>query len=156
MSFLPAVFAVVGGVVSGIGALEQGQAAAAADKYNAQVEKQNENVALSEGVAEAADQKRKNEMQLGRIQAAYGAAGIDMGGDALGVYQDSASQAAYSIAKIHYDAKLRETGYADQAQLDESKAHSDSTAGVLNMFSDVVGGFATGFKDAGSSLLKAA
>jgi hypothetical protein len=147
MAFLP-VLAAVGAVVQGVGAVASANANAQAAEYNEQVDKRNQQVALAQGQAEAADQQRKSEESLGRIQAAYGAAGIEFSGDALGVYQDSATQANYDMAKVHYDAQMRSIGYADQANLDGMKAQSYSTAGALDMFD-------TGI-NVGTSILKAA
>jgi hypothetical protein len=122
---------IAGAVVQGVGALATAGAKASAARYNAAVNRRNAQIALSEGEAKAADQTRKNEIALGAARAAYGAAGIDFSGDALGVYQDNAAQADYDLAKVHYDAQLRSSGYTDQAHLDDMEASADTTAGVL-------------------------
>lgn len=133
MSFL-AVVGVIGAVAQGVGAMVQANAQAEAANYNAQVQQRNAQAALSQGAAQAEEQQRQGEDALGRIRAAYGAAGIEMSGDALGVYQDSATQANYDIAKVHYNSQVRATGYEDQAALDKMQADSASTAGIFDMF----------------------
>lgn len=147
MSFL-AVVGVIGAVAQGVGAMVQANAAEQAAEYNQRVAKRNEAAAAAQGEAQAEDQQRQNEDALGRIRAAYGAAGVEMSSDALGVYQDSAAQAGYDMAKVHYDTQVRETGYADQATLDGMQAKADSTAGIFDMFSAGI--------NAGTSILKAA
>jgi hypothetical protein len=71
-----------------------------------------------------------------------------MDSDALGVYQDAATQGALDVAKSHWNAAMRATGYEDQSRLDKSKAKADSTAGVLGAFDAGI--------TAGTSILKAA
>jgi hypothetical protein len=147
MSFL-AVVGVIGAVAQGVGAMAQASAASQAAQYNEEVAKRNEAAAASQGQAQSEDQQRDNEEALGRIRAAYGAAGVEMSSDALGVYQNSAAQAGYDLAKVHYDTQVRETGYQDQATLDGMQSKADSTAGIFDMFSAGV--------NAGTSILKAA
>jgi hypothetical protein len=164
MSFIPALFAplasafaaapltstltAVGGAVQAVGAIAQAGAAASADKYNAAVEDRNAKIALQQGQAEAAEQQRENEQRLGRIRAAYGAAGISLGSDALGVYQDNAAQGALDLAKTHWNSQMRAIGYEDQSRLDKSRAKADSTAGLFGAIDAGVG--------AGTSILRAA
>lgn len=143
-----AVVGVIGAVAQGVGAMVSANAQSQAATYNEQVQQRNAQAALSQGTAQAQEQQRQSEEALGRIRASYGAAGIEMSGDALGVYQDSATQANYDIAKVHYNSQVRATGYEDQATLDGMQAKADSTAGIFDMF-------AAGAQ-AGASILKAA
>lgn len=147
MSFL-AVVGVIGAVAQGIGAMSQANSQAQAAQYNAEVQRRNEQAALSQGAAQAQDQQRQSEEDLGRIRAAYGASGIELSGDALGIYQDSATQANYDQAKIRYNSQVRATGYQDQATLDDMQAKSASTAGIFDMFDAGI--------NAGTAILKAA
>jgi hypothetical protein len=147
MSFL-AVVGVIGAVAQGVGAFVNANAQAEAARYNEQVQQRNAQAALSQGQAQAEEQQRQGEEQLGRMRASYGASGIEFSGDALGVYQDSATQANYDLAKVRYNAQVRATGYQDQATLDGMQAQSASTAGIFDMFGAGV--------NAGTSILKAA
>jgi hypothetical protein len=147
MSFL-AVVGVIGAVAQGVGTFMSYEAQSQAAAYNAQVAKRNEAVAQAQGQMQSEAAQRDAEEQLGRIRAAYGAAGVEFSSDALGVYQDSAAEANYNLAKIHYNTQVRAEGFQDQANLDEAEAHNASTAAIIGG----IGGAA----NAGASILKAA
>lgn len=146
--------AVIGGVISAVGSLAAAQAQADAANYNAAVNDRNAKIALEQGEADAARQKRENLINLGRLRASFGGAGLAFEGDAISIYADAVEQTELDVANIRYNAKLRSIGYTDQAQLDRMEAKSASTAGILGAMGAIVGGVRTGMQ--GTSIMQAA
>ncbi|MDP2619910.1 MAG: hypothetical protein Q8P46_06990 [Hyphomicrobiales bacterium] len=140
--------AIVGGLIQAAGALQSAKAQADAANYNAAVNDRNALAARSQGAAEGDRQRRLNQMNLGRLRAAYGDAGLGFEGDVLTVFEDAETQAELDVATVRYQTSVRVAGYKDQAQLDRMEAKSASSAGVLGAFGAIVG--------AGRSILRAA
>lgn len=142
------ILGVVGGIISAVGAIAQANAQAAAAKYNQQVNERNAKIAMQQGAAQAESQQRQGAIALGKLRAAYGDAGLAFEGDALTVFQDSATQAELDVRRVRYNAQLRSQGYQDQAVLNKMEAKAATTAGILGAAGAIVG--------AGRSILQAA
>jgi hypothetical protein len=130
-----------GTVVSAVGAVRQGQAAAGAAEYNAKLAEQNAQVAAAQGEAAAEAQSRDSQRNIGRALALYGASGVQTDtGSPSDVLADSARGAALDNLNIKYNAKLRAMGLQAQAGLDRSNAANSSSAGFLNATSSILSG----------------
>jgi hypothetical protein len=133
--------AAAGTVVSAVGAIRQGQAAAGAANYNAQLAEQNAQIATAQGEAAAQAQQRDSQRNIGRALAAYGASGVQTDtGSPTDVLADSARGAALDNLNIKYNAKLRAMGLQAQAGLDRANASNSETAGYLNATSSILSG----------------
>lgn len=122
----------VAAVVSTVGAIQQGQAASKADKYNAAVASQNAQAATDQANSQLQQQQRNAYKQLGAQKAGYGASGVTSDGSPMDVLADSYTQSELDANTIIYNGKLKAAGYTDQANLDRSNASNASTAGYIN------------------------
>lgn len=141
MAALPMVLMVASAAVSAVGAVRSSQAQAAASDYNAQVARQNAQIAEAQGNAAAEAHSRDAQRKMGAAVAAYGAAGVDTSsGSPSDVLADSARSAALDNLTIKYNAKLRAMGLEQQATLDNMSAANSRQAGVINATSSLLSG----------------
>lgn len=145
----------VGAGVSAYSAHEQGVAQQQAMLYQAQIARNNQDIANQYAEAEIQKGQRLEEAkrmetasQEGAVRAAAGASGLEVNADSplrlqgdtakLGeldalTIRDNASRAAYGY-------KVQGMSYAAQAQLDEMGGASAARAGVLGQWSSIIGG----------------
>ncbi len=120
-------------VVSAVGAVQQGQATANAEEFNANVAKQNAASAMQQ--ADTADfmLKRRQEQQMGAAVASYGAAGVGVdSGSALNVLTDTARAQTLDRLTQKYNYQLKAIGYQTEGNLDMSGADNARTASYFN------------------------
>lgn len=130
-----AALALVGTVITAVGAIRQGQAAANAENYNAQVAEQNAQIAESQGQAAGEAQKRESQRRMGAALAAYGAAGVSTSdGSPTEVLAESARMAELDNLTLKYNYRLKGLGYANQAELSRANAVNSRTAGYLSAY----------------------
>lgn len=133
-----AIFTASAATVSAVGAIRQGQAAAASANYNAAVARMNEDAANSQSIAASEALQRDQQRRIGAATAAYGASGVQLSdGDPADVLAESARAASLDLATLKYNYRLKGLGYQAQANLDESNAKNSRTAGVLGAMSAV-------------------
>jgi len=143
----------VSGIIGTVGKLQEGQSAAAAAKYSAQVARNNAQIAQQNaeysqqaGEVQAQAQDMKARSQLGAIAASQSASGLSVDSPSLvDVREGSAQVYRLDTANIVQNAALRARSYATQGQnyeaeatLDESKAKNASTAGTLGAFGSLI------------------
>lgn len=164
MAFAP-VLGLVGSVASGLfgfmGAMQQGEAAAGAARYQAQVARNNEIIATNNaqyaaqaGANRAQAQDLKNRAVMGQIEAAQGASGIDFGSETSEDVRRSAralgrldTQTLYNNALLNVrNAQAQATGFRAQAGLDEFEARNAKSGAMLKGLGSLLGG-ATSFAD---------
>lgn len=131
---------VVGTLVSAVGAIQQGQAAAAAARTNAEIADRNAKVARATAAQDAETKDRENRLRLGAIIANYGASGVSMAGTPLDVLGDSARQAEFEKQTILYKGDLRAMGFEDSASLDRANAKAAKRAGYFKAGSALLSG----------------
>ena len=161
MAAAAAIIGIVGGVVSGIGAMQQGQAQADAARYQAQVARNNEiiaeeqaNATRQEGAIKAQMEDQKSAQLIGKQDAILGASGVDMeSGSALAVRQSQAGLARLDALTVRSNAEKKAWGFDVEAsnqraqqQLDYMKASAAEDAGQLGMFSSILGGASSAAK----------
>lgn len=130
-----AALAIVGAVISAVAAVRQGQAAANAETYNAQVAEQNKQIAESQGIAASEAQKRESQRRMGAALAAYGAAGVSTSdGSPTEVLAESARMAELDNLTLKYNYRLKGLGYSNQVELSKANAVNSRTAGYLNAY----------------------
>lgn len=149
------VAGVAGTAVSAYGAYEQGQANAAAAKYQAQVAannaaiaEQNAKMATQKGEIEAEQQGLKNRAEMGAITAEQSAGGVDVntgsaanvkkGQDILGM--TDVSQIRQNAAIENYGYRSQKMGYQAQSGLDTAEASNAATAGDIGAVGSLLGG----------------
>lgn len=158
-----AIASLVGTAVSGvtgfIGAQQQGAAAEASAKYQAQVARNNETIAAQNAqysAAAAGTQAQANDMKeratLGGILAAQGASGLDVDGGSSRDVREAArrigrldTETIYSNALQSARSSLTQaTGFEAQSRLSDMQAKNSSNN--LAAFGSLLGG-ATSFSD---------
>lgn len=140
------VLSIAGTAAGAIGAIGQGQAAAAQANYQAQVARnnaivaqQNANYAIASGEAKATDEGMKERARAGAVRAALAASGLDVNsGSSADVQEGSARTGQTNIERVRQEAQLRAYGYRSQATnfgaeagLDRLAASNAQTAGFL-------------------------
>lgn len=164
MAFAP-VLGLVGSVASGLfgfmGAMQQGEAASASAKYQAQVARNNEIIATNNaqyaaqaGAARAQTQDFKNRAVMGQIEAAQGASGIDFDSETSRDVRRSArdigrldTMTLYNNALLSVrNSQAQASGFKTQAGLDEFEAANARSGALMKGFGSLLGG-ATSFAD---------
>lgn len=121
----------VGTAFSAIGAIQQGQAANSAAKYNAAVAGQRATAAKQQAAADMDKKRRDTVRRLGSIRAAYGASGVTLEGSPLDVLAESAANAELDVLTIKYKGDLEATGYGNEATLETARGQQARTAGYM-------------------------
>lgn len=142
-------------VVSGIGAISQGNAAAASAGYNAQVAAnnakiatQNAQFAAAEGEQNTAAMSAKTRAIVGATLANQGASGIDINSDSsINVRESEAKLGMLDALNVRSEAARKAYGFQTESAafkgqqgLYKSEQGFDRTAGYLDAFSSVLGG----------------
>lgn len=123
-----AVISAASASVAAVGAIKQGQAASAANKFNAKIAEQNAEAAEQQGEAAADAQRRDAQRRIGAMEADIGASGGSMGGSATDVLADSIRMATLDNLTTKYNYQMRGAGYQNEASLNKSAAKSARTA----------------------------
>lgn len=148
-------FSAISGIVGAIGSIQQAGAAKASAEYTAQVARNNETIsrqnaqyAAAAGEASAQNQDFKNRAQLGAIEAAQGASGIDLDSTTLRSVREGAGNILrLDTANVMANARLRARGYdtqagnfAAEADLARMRGQSAQSAGYIGAFGSLLGG----------------
>ena len=146
----------MGFLVSAFGSIVEGESAAGAAEYNAQIARQNAVVAEQQGVAASEQQSIAARRKIGSMVAGYGASGVVGGsGSAMDVLADSVRAATLDNLNVKYNYQLKAMGYRNQASLDDSNAKNSRTAGVFKAVGGVMDGAAAAYTaGAGSAIPK--
>lgn len=154
MEAISLVSTVAGGAISAVGAIQQGQATAAADRYqaqvaanNAQIAQQNARMATQKGEIEAENQGMKNRAAMGAITAEQSASGVDVNtGSASNVRKSQDIVGMTDVAQIRQNAAIENYGYRSQGMaytaqsgLDKAAASNASTAGFVGAGTSLLG-----------------
>lgn len=147
-----AAVAAVGTVVSAVGAIQQGQAQASADKYNASVADQNSVAVQQQAQSAALIQQEQAKKSIGAATAGYGASGVTMDGSPMDVLANSASVAERDRQTIMYKGQLQAAGYQDQADLDRASATNSLNQSYMKATGILVSGGAKAYGMSGSGV----
>ena len=155
-------------VMGAVGAVQQGQAASASAKYNANVANMNAKLAdraakdaLERGALEEQKQRQKTATLIGQQKASMAANGVDLSfGSPLDTLVDSATLGeldALTIRSNTYreERDLRQQGanYRGQARMGMASASGASTGGWLNAGGTLLGGGAKAYGSYKQSLI---
>jgi hypothetical protein len=146
------LIAMAGVAMSVIGAVNQGQQAEAAAKYNADKDRQNAIASQQQAAANAAAQQRKARLQQGSMRAGYGASGVSIEGSPLDMLEQSATMAELDRQNIIYGGATRSQGYSASAGLNDSRASNAMPGAYMSAGSSLLMGAArasTMFNSAG-------
>lgn len=139
MTFMAAVLPylqVAGAVISAVGMLQQGEAAArqgeqakAAADYNATISTQNAAIARQNAADKARQADRETYLRLGSIRANQGASGGSMEGSVLDVLGDVAAQSELERQHIIYSGEMQARGFTNDASLETFSGNAKLAAG---------------------------
>lgn len=142
-------------VISGIGAIQQGNAASAAAGYNAKIAAQNAQIAqqnarytAAEGEQNVAAAGAETRAKVAAITANQGASGVDINSDSsVGVRESEAKLGMLKSLNLRSQAVRQAYGYETQsandlaqAKLDKMQGKSAKTAGYLDAGASILGG----------------
>jgi len=147
MAFAAAAIATaVGAIVSAYAMYQQGQAAAAAQDYQAKIAR-NQAIAARQAAEVAAENARERHQRvLAAQRARLGAAGVmSTEGSPLIVQMESAEQAALEEARIRYAGQVQAGGYESQAILSGYQARSARAAGYLGAGASLLTGLGAAY-----------
>lgn len=132
--------AAAGAALSAVSAINQGQQAKDAAKYNAQLANNNAIAAQQQAAANAAAQSRKSRIQIGAMRAGYGAAGVGMEGSPMDVLEQSASMAELDRQNVLYGGAIRSQGYQSTAGLEMMRGDAAQTGSYFSAGSALLTG----------------
>ena len=146
-----AVAAVASAAVSAVGAIQQGKAAEAAGKFNAEVARQQ---AEQERLIAERDARRFRQEQsrlLARSRALRAGQGVTGEGTPLLVDEATAGEIELGALTIRHGGLVRATRLEQQAQLDKFRGRSARQAGFIRAGSTLLTGASRSLSLAGSS-----
>lgn len=155
LAIISAAATVIGGGISAYGAISSGQAAAGAASYQAEIQKNNATIAdqnaaraRAAGEAQVTAQRLKTAAAVGAIKNDEAASGLDVNsGSPLDVQSSAKELGELDAETTRNQAAVQAYGYQTaaagnlaSAQLDQSKAAADTTAGLFGATGSVIGG----------------
>lgn len=135
---LPAL-GLIGGIISGIGAMAQANAAAATHDANKQLQERQNQIQIMSGAYKAQAKEREMKVMLGEQRAGFAANGIALSGTPLNVIEESAEEGALDVAAIRWGARLEGDNSLYQAKIEGMNAKNAKAAGVIGFLTPVLG-----------------
>lgn len=140
MGYVLVALAFIAAATSAYGTYSTGQAQKNAAKYNAEVNKNNAEIAAQQAAHDAQAIRDKNKKVLAAQRAAYSASGIDNSGTPRDVAADSAAQGEMDALTAIYTGKLNSNASLARAQINRMEGKSASTAGTIGAAGSLLGG----------------
>lgn len=138
MAFAPLIAA----GIAAVGAINQGNAAAGAAKYNQILAKGNASAAKYQAAEEERRFRVSVRKQIGTSRAQYGASGVGMEGSPLSVLEESAYNAELDAINIRNSGRLKALGFNAEANLQSYYGKSSQySAGIGAASSLLKGGY---------------
>ena len=123
--------AVIGMGVSAYGSYREGQDAAEASKYNAQVSREEAQMTEASGALDAERQRKQVSRLIGTQKAGYAGAGVELTGSPLDAMIYTAAEGELDAQIIEYNTKIKARGAMSQAEYDEKLAGTYQRSGLL-------------------------
>lgn len=149
MSFLPAVLAIGGTVISAAGQMAQASAQEDAAEFNAKVQEQQAERERQVADAEASDYRRQGSRQLASARAMRGATGVTGAGSPLLVDEATVREISLGSARLINRGDANANRLKQGAQLSRMEGKNAKTAGYLGAGSTLLGGIYNTGTDAG-------
>lgn len=137
-----AAIGLIGGVLSGIGAMAQANAAAANETAKAQLQERQALVERTTGAYKAERLADKVKQVEGNQRANFAASGLALTGSASDVIEDSAAQGAMDIAAIRWNSQLNEQNLGYEATISRMNAKNAKAAAPIAFLTPVLGSVA--------------
>lgn len=140
--------------ISAIGAIQQGNAAAAQNesqanmaRYNAQVSQNQAEQARQVSTAEQLAQQRKARANIGQLNASIAQSGTGFGGTNADILGQTQTLSELDQLNLAYEGQLKAQGFVTQAGIDEfqarvyqNNARNARTAGVFGVAKSLIAG----------------
>jgi len=123
--------AVIGAGVSAYGAYREGQDAAEASRYNAQISREEAKMTEDSGALDAARQRKQVSRLIGTQKAGYAGAGVELTGSPLVAMIYTAAEGELDAQIIEYNTKIKARGQMSQADYDDRLAGVYSRSGMI-------------------------
>lgn len=134
---IAAAFAIASAAVGAVGAIQQGNATAAAANYNAEVARENAKASREQTAADVEQKAREQRKHLGSVRANYGSSGLVFEGSAFDVFEDQMYDMELDKRLMTYKGEMRARGYDDDARLKKMEAKNATTAGYIGALSSI-------------------
>lgn len=126
----------VSGAISAVGAIQAGNAQAAAAQRDAAIAERNQKIADQDRIQairtaeiNAEDKRRANKRQLASMRAAYGTSGFELAGSPVEVLADASVDMALDERRVAYEGQVRNReGALQMLYLQEDAAQSRASA----------------------------
>lgn len=143
-----------------VGSVQQGNAAAAAYEYQAQVAQQNSRIAQNNaamerqaGLEEARRQRIKTILAIGQQKVGMAAGGVDIAtGTPLDALEDTASMGELDALMLQHDAEKRAVNYEIEAANFSNQSNLDMFSSSNSRKSGYINAAASGFKGVSSAI----
>lgn len=136
----PISMGIIGAVVSGAGALIQGQQQAQMAEMQAKAYEQQAQADAQASSYEASREKHRQELAAAAARAQVGASGVAFSGSPTEVLLANAGQAELDISAIKYGSQLRQSQLGTQAAISRFSGKQARVAGFINAGSNLIGG----------------
>lgn len=123
------------------GALQQGQAASDAAKYNAEIQRQQAAQEEANAAARATEQGNRTRQKVAATRAAAVQSGLELDGSVADILDVVETQGALEGLTSLYEGTLKARGLRASAALNDSNARASRTAGFINAGSSLLTGF---------------
>jgi hypothetical protein len=141
---LPAL-GLIGGIISGIGAMAQASAQAATHDANAQLQERQNQIQIMSGAYKAQAKERENKIAAGEQRAAFASNGIALSGTPSLVIQESVEEGALDVQAIRWGARLEGDNSLYQKEIELMNKKAAKTAGIIGFLTPIVGALGQGF-----------
>ena len=139
MSGIEAIFGLVGGIVSAMGAIQQGKAEAAAAEFNAKAAEQQAQAEREAAAAEASDFRRLEGRKVAMARAGRGATGVTMAGSPLLVDEATVREVAVGAARVSHAGAVRSNSLLNESDLYKMRADNARKASYFAAGTSLLG-----------------
>lgn len=140
MAMLPVFLAVGSTLISAVGAIRQGNAAAAAARYDAQVKEVQANQALDQGAARASNEVVKTRQRVAAARAGAVQNGFEVEGSVTDILDTVERQGELESLTAMYEGGVRAQGLRQGAEVDRATARNAQTAGYFGAATSILSG----------------
>lgn len=137
-----AALSIIGGFISGIGAMQQANAAAESEKAQAEARRRQAIIDQDSGAYKAKQQQRQVDRVLGKQRAGFLSSGIALSGSASDVIDESTMEGALDVAAIRWNSQLSADNERYNAKINDMNAANAKAAAPIAFITPVLSGVA--------------
>ena len=137
-----AALSIIGGLISGVGAMQQANAAAESEKAQAEARRRQATIDQDSGAYKAQQQQRNVDRVLGKQRAGFLSSGIALTGSASDVIDESTAEGALDVAAIRWNSQLSADNERYNAKINDMNASNAKAAAPIAFLTPVLSGVA--------------